>query len=111
MKTTLYALLLGILVCVRVIPAQEAMGYSAIDWDYSSNSLIGYSETDLDPDVAAYYEARVDATIQDQNGTVIASDSNIDTNSANGGETAVTLDAPGQHGITYTINGSHSGRM
>lgn len=61
--------------------------------------------------MASYYEARVYATIEDQNGTVIASADAIDINGSNYGEIDVTLDAPGQYGMIYTIHGWHSGRM
>ena len=109
MKTILYALLLGAFVCVHVASAQEAQGYSAIDWDASSSTVIGYSETDLDDNVQAYYQAEVWAYILDQNGNQLATATRVDKDNNNNGVISVVIQVPGQYNMTYTIHGHHRG--
>src|SRR5437870_1902694 len=62
--------------------AQHAYGYASIDIDPSTNTVTGYASTEVDYDVAAYYNAEVQAQIEDQSGNIIASGSNSDYQSA-----------------------------
>ncbi len=56
--------------------AQQAYGYASIDIDQSTNTGTGYAMTELDYETAAYYNAVVEAHIEDGNGNVITSGSN-----------------------------------
>ena len=102
-------LLLASFLFVRFGQAQEADGYSVIDYDASTGLIIGYSETDLDDAAQAYYQARVSATLVDQNGQTLSAGLATDTQGANGGEIGTTVAATAQPNMTYTIHGHHSG--
>jgi len=70
---------LAIFVCLlgcSSASAQEAYGYASIDIDPNTNTGTGYAMTELDYNTAAYYDAVVEAHIEDQNGNVITSGSN-----------------------------------
>jgi hypothetical protein len=53
--------------------AQSAYGYASITHDGST--VTGYASTELDYETAYYYDAEVQAEIQDENGNVLASGS------------------------------------
>ncbi len=62
--------------------AREAYGYASINFDTASNTVTGYASTELDYETAAYYNAVVEAHIEDDNGIVLASGSREDYQSA-----------------------------
>jgi hypothetical protein len=53
--------------------AQQAFGYAAITFDDNSNTATGYASTELDYETAYYYDAEVQAHIEDENGNVLGS--------------------------------------
>jgi Carbohydrate binding module (family 6) len=71
----LFAVLVSLMACSRAF-AQEAYGYASIDIDPTTNTGTGYAMTELDYATSAYYNAVVDAHIEDQNGNIIASGRN-----------------------------------
>ncbi len=75
----LHIVFFALLVCLVAssrASAQEAYGYASIDIDPNTNIGTGYAMTELDYDTAAYYDAVVEAHIEDENGNVITSGSN-----------------------------------
>jgi hypothetical protein len=78
---------------------QGAYGYASIDIDSSTNTVNGWASTELDYQTAAYYNAEVEAHIEDESGNILASGSNSAYQSA-----SVVLSASGIiQCITYRI--------
>src|SRR2546421_8788013 len=53
--------------------AQQAFGYAAISFDENSNTATGYASTELDYETAYYYDAEVQAHIEDEDGNILGS--------------------------------------
>lgn len=53
--------------------AQQAFGYASITFDESTNTATGYASTELDYETAYYYNAEVQAHIEDENGNILGS--------------------------------------
>jgi hypothetical protein len=53
--------------------AQQAFGYAAISFDEGTNTATGYASTELDYETAYYYDAEVQAHIEDEDGNVLGS--------------------------------------
>ena len=62
--------------------AQQAYGYASITFDENANIATGYASTELDYETAYYYDAEVQAHIEDENGNVLGSGSAIGNPSA-----------------------------
>jgi hypothetical protein len=77
----LFAVLLCLLMSARA-QAQGAYGYSSLTFDDSTNTLTGYATTDLDYETAYYYDAQIDARIEDENGNVLGTGSGVGNPSA-----------------------------
>ncbi|HEX6719108.1 MAG TPA: carbohydrate-binding protein [Pyrinomonadaceae bacterium] len=74
--TSLYTFLFAALVCLAFSSranGQGAYGYASIDIDPSTHIATGYASTELDYQTAAYYNAEVQAYIENEYGTVLAS--------------------------------------
>jgi hypothetical protein len=70
-------------------------GYASIDIDPNTNTVNGYASTELDYQTAAYYDAEVQAHIEDENGNVLTSGSNSGYQAASvvqvrGGDSCIT---------------------
>lgn len=63
--------------CLMYSPAQaqQAFGYTAITYNAATNTSTGYASTELDYETAYYYDAEVQAHIEDENGNVLGSGS------------------------------------
>ena len=70
--------------CLMYSPAQaqQAFGYTAITYNAATNTLTGYASTELDYETAYYYDAEVQAHIEDENGNVLGSGSGTGNPSA-----------------------------
>src|SRR6266403_6126812 len=66
------AALCCLFMCSRA-QAQEAFGYADITFNESTNTATGYASTELDYETAYYYDAEVQAHIEDENGNVLGS--------------------------------------
>ena len=77
MRTSRLAMLMFAVLCCLLMSqraqAQNAYGYASIVFDESTNTVTGYASTDVDYDTAYYYDAEVQAQIQDENGNILAS--------------------------------------
>ena len=62
--------------------AQQAYGYASITFDQNANIATGYASTELDYETAYYYDAEVQAQIEDEDGNVLGSGSAIGNPSA-----------------------------
>ena len=71
-STFLFAALFCLLMC-SAAQAQQAFGYAAITFDPSTNTSTGYASTELDYETAYYYDAEVQAHIEDENGNILGS--------------------------------------
>ena len=74
--TSLHTLLFAALVCLTFgsrVNGQGAYGYASIDIDSATNTATGYASTELDYQTAAYYNAEVQAQIENESGTILAS--------------------------------------
>ena len=67
--------------------------------------LIGYSETDLDPELVGYYAARIDGYLYGPTGSQLAFQSSTDNQDA--GEVDVTPQVTGMPSSNYTMKGGH----
>ncbi len=81
----------------------SAWACTSVDFDPSTFALTAYSETDEDPDLAAFYRPSVQMHIQGQDGLTVAE------TRANSGLLYASADllAPGRPGATYTAFSSH----
>ena len=52
---------------------QDAFGYASISYDETTNTATGYASTELDYETAYYYDAIVQAHIEDENGNILGS--------------------------------------
>lgn len=101
---TLFALFL---VGSKYANAQSINGFTSIDFDYSSNTIIGYCETDIDYELQGEYEARVDCSITNNStGSEIVALWGDDAGGYNG-FTSVLLEVPGTPGTEYTATGGN----
>lgn len=76
----LWTLLFAALCCFVIssqAQGQGAYGYASITYDDSSGTVTGYASTEIDYETAYYYDAQIDAHIEDENGNVLASGSSI----------------------------------
>lgn len=71
------------LLMARQAQAQSAYGYASITHDGST--LTGYASTEIDYETAYYYDAEMEAYIQDENGNIVAS------GTASGNPSAITF--------------------
>src|SRR5688572_9475966 len=62
--------------------AQQAFGYTAITYNAGTNTSTGYASTELDYETAYYYDAEVQAHIEDENGNILGSGSGTGNPSA-----------------------------
>src|SRR5258708_14662559 len=89
MRTVKFPVLLFAALCCLFMcssaQAQQAFGYASITFDESNNTATGYASTELDYETAYYYDAEVQAHIEDENGNVLGS------SSASGNPSAVTF--------------------
>ncbi|HEX8070939.1 MAG TPA: hypothetical protein VF546_13370 [Pyrinomonadaceae bacterium] len=99
--------LLGLLTTAAA--AQEyrsgVSGYTSIDYDEFTNTVMAYSETDVDYYVAGDYQAYVSLTVTKDSSTVVASGSARDY--YGDGYVAIEFDFAGEGGSTYTATGRH----
>jgi hypothetical protein len=79
--TILFAALCCLLMCSQT-QAQQAFGYAAITFNPSNNTSTGYASTELDYETAYYYDAEVQAHIENENGSVLGSGGTIGNPSA-----------------------------
>lgn len=77
----LFAALCCLLMCSQA-QAQQAFGYTAITFNPSTNTATGYASTEVDYETAYYYDAEVQARIENENGTVLGSGGTIGNPSA-----------------------------
>src|SRR5918993_15801 len=70
--TILFAALCCLLMSSQA-QAQQAFGYASITFNPSTNTSTGYASTELDYETAYYYDAEVQAHIEDENGNVLGS--------------------------------------
>lgn len=82
---TLFFAALCCLMLTSAARAQNAFGYSSMTFDQSTNTLTGYAWNDMDYETAYYYDAEVQARVEDQYGNVLASGSGF------GNPTALTV--------------------
>lgn len=68
----LFAALCCLLTCSQA-QAQQAFGYAAITFNESTNTSTGYASTEVDYETAYYYDAEVQAHIEDENGNILGS--------------------------------------
>jgi len=87
---------------------ESAYGYSIVTFTVGTNQVYGYTETDLDPDLENYYEAKVNGKLA-KNGTVVASGLDLDASGL--GYAYVSFTIPGVANSTYTMSGIHEGWM
>lgn len=80
-STILFAALCCLLLSSQA-QAQHTYGYASIVFDRTTNTVTGYASTELDYDTAAYYDAQVQAQIQDDSGNVYASGSGTGSQTA-----------------------------
>jgi hypothetical protein len=76
---------LTLLLACSSTQAQQAFGYASITFDENTNTATGYASTELDYETAYYYDAEVQAHIEDENGNVLGS------GQATGGASASTF--------------------
>jgi Carbohydrate binding module (family 6) len=50
---------------------QQAFGYTSITYNEATNTATGYASTELDYETAYYYDAEVEAHIEDENGNIL----------------------------------------
>src|SRR5437588_687805 len=97
--------------CLMVVSAaaQEfgsgVSGYTSIDYDDSTNTVMAYSETDVDYDMGGDYQAYVGLTVTNDSGLIVASGSARDYDEV--GSVAIELDFAGELDTTYTAVGRH----
>jgi hypothetical protein len=82
----------------------QTYGNTSVDFDPDSGIVSGTTTT-TDLYTMSYYQARVVASLTDQDGNLLASGSFTDTQDA--GEASVTLQASGTVRNTYTLTGTH----
>jgi hypothetical protein len=73
--TSLHTFLFAALICLTFgsrVNGQGAYGYASIDIDSATNTATGYASTELDYQTAAYYDAEVQAQIENESGTILA---------------------------------------
>jgi len=87
----------------------SAYGYTTLTFDSGTDVLVGYSETDMDPDLVEYYESWVIGRLLDSNGNSLSSGGARDTVGA--GYASITLQYIGKAGATYRMYGTHNGYM
>ncbi len=108
MRTRFVALSAGFIIfLVSTCVAQQVTGYSDIYYDDSSGQVIARCETHLDYDVAAYYRASVECTIQDAYGYEVAYDVAYDD--SYWGMVDVSISATAEPGMLYEAWGYHDG--
>lgn len=86
MRTSKLTMLLFAALCCLLLSsqaqAQHAYGYASITFDENTNTVTGYASTEVDYETAYYYDAEVQAHIEDENGNVLASGSGAGNPSA-----------------------------
>ena len=80
-------------------------GYTSIDYDESTNTIIAYSETDMDYSLVGEYRAYVTMTVRKDSGIIVAYGSAND-NRGNG-FASILLEFAGEPNTTYTAVGRH----
>lgn len=96
--------------CLTLTPearAQAITGYTSIDYDHFSNTIVAYSETVADYDLVGDYNVYVSLYVVDQNNAAVVSRSASDT--SGDGRVAVTVHVSATPGNKYTAKGSHKG--
>ncbi len=87
--------------------SQTVSGTTSVDIDPDLGIVTATCETDLDDYAQNYYQAAVVCRVVDSNGTVVASENQIDYD--NVGYVQVVLTLNGTPGLTYTATGFHKG--
>src|SRR5438309_146571 len=107
MKSRILLLCVGLCFGVaKYANSQDLTGFTSIDFDYGSDLVIGYSETDLDYTAQGDYEAFVSCFLRDDNqGIDIASAYDQDDGAT--GYASVLVEAYGNPGTSYTAFGNH----
>jgi len=77
----LFAALCCLVMCSQA-QAQQAYGYATITYDENNDTATGYASTEVDYETAYYYDAEVQAHIEDENGNVLGSGSGAGNPSA-----------------------------
>ncbi len=86
-------------------------GYSSVDYDISTKTIIAYTETDLDNSLEVYYQAVVTGVFKNvTSNTTLATNTVVDT--VDNGYVSLEFDltAP-TPGSTYQMTGDHKGTM
>lgn len=110
MKTsTLFRLVVVItFLCLLTVSAMAqaiVSGYTSIDYDESTNTVIAYSETDMDYSLVGEYRAYVNLTVTRSSGGTAAYGSANDTHG--NGFASLFLEFAGVADTTYTAVGRH----
>lgn len=107
-RSPLSAALLAVLCCLIFAPgatAQSVDGYTSIEYDEFTNTVVAYSETTVDYDLMYDYQAYVTLSVVDSNLTPIGSRSARD--SFDNGFISVTLEFSAAPDTIYTAKGTH----
>jgi hypothetical protein len=110
MKNSRILVYFGLVVCFVLFAgvrtnAQSATGFTDLSYDDLTNTVIAYSETDIDYDIAGDYTAYVNLIVRDDDLNFVASGTHTDNEGL--GYASVTLQFFGSPDTTYTGTGSH----
>lgn len=97
----------SILVATPAAKAQNTYGNSSIDFDYDTNTVIGYCDTEMDYDVQVLYHSWVHCWLMDEtniNGLAIAINQDPEGHL---GYAATLVEAPGTPGIVYSVRSTN----
>jgi hypothetical protein len=84
-------------------------GYTFIDYDEETNTVMAYSETELDYSLVGEYQAYVALTVTKSSGGVAASGSTYDTHG--NGLAVIEREFAGEPDTTYTAIGNHRAKL
>lgn len=93
------------LLTVSATAQANVSGYTSIDYDESTNTVIAYSETDTDYSLVGEYRAYVTMTVRKDSGSIVANGSANDTHG--NGFASILLEFAGEPNTTYTAVGRH----
>ena len=94
---------------IKCMYGQDIYGFTTIDFDNASDTVIAYCETDIDYSLQGEYEAMVHCSIiNDNTGSEVTTRYNEDPGGYNG-YVDVELEVTGTPGTPYTASGVHSG--
>jgi len=83
-------------------------GYTSIDYDEETNTVMAYSETNLNYDLMGDYRGEVWLTVTKNSGVYVANGSMLDNGD---GYAGIVLQFAGEPGETYTAVGNHRARL